>query len=242
MKTILNLLFLCLSIILNGQDTIYFDRNWNEVNFTQNAYRYKVLEICQDDNERTIEKVFFQTGQPISEKHYKPYVDRVYDGKRIEWYQNGQLHMDIDYKEGVLHGDLITFWENGQPKRKDRYINGELIEGQVLNSDGQETIHYNFKIYPEFPGGVDRLLQFLSANLRYPKKERKRNIEGRVLVNFVVERDGTITNVRIIESVSKGLDREAIRVVKRLPNFEPGMEDGLKVRFQYNLPVMFRLK
>jgi periplasmic protein TonB len=150
--------------------------------------------------------------------------------------------MDIDYKEGVLHGDLITFWENGQPKRKDRYINGELIEGQVLNSDGQETIHYNFKIYPEFPGGVDRLLQFLSANLRYPKKERKRNIEGRVLVNFVVERDGTITNVRIIESVSKGLDREAIRVVKRLPNFEPGMEDGLKVRFQYNLPVMFRLK
>lgn len=107
-------LFLLILIFANsqisGQDTIFFDQNRNEVNSFFAARRYTVLEKCEVDNERTIEKTFFKSGQLISEKHYKPYDERVLDGKRIEWHENGQLHMDIEYKEGELHGYLLTFW------------------------------------------------------------------------------------------------------------------------------------
>jgi TonB family protein len=240
MKTTLPLIFIFLTLSLSGQDTIFYDINKNEVTSLHASNSYKVLEQCQADTEKTIEKQFHKSGQQISEIHYKPYEDKVYDGKRIQWYENGQLHMDIDYKEGALHGDLFTFWENGQPKRRDKYFEGELIEGQVWNSDGKEALYYSFLIHPEFPGGIDKLFQFLSSNLQYPRKEFMLGIEGKVIVNFTVDEDGAITKVRIKESVSKGIDNEAMRVVKKFPNFMPGMEDGLRISFQYNLPVWFR--
>lgn len=84
-------------------------------------------------------------------------------------------------------------------------------------------------------------MQFLSANLKYPITERIRGLEGRVVVNFIVEKDGSVSNARVVESISKRLDREAIRVVKKMPTFQPGMEDGLNVRFTYNLPIWFKL-
>jgi TonB family protein len=94
---------------------------------------------------------------------------------------------------------------------------------------------------PEFPGGDKALIQFLQQNIRYPDYERILAIEGKVFLKFVVMEDGSVNDVRVVRGTSKGLDEEALRVVKKLPNFKPGKQQGKLVRVYFNLPVVYKL-
>ncbi len=94
---------------------------------------------------------------------------------------------------------------------------------------------------PEFPGGQAALMQYLQSNLRYPTMAREAGIQGTVFVTFVVERDGSITDVRVLRGVGGGLDEEAIRVVRNMPAWTPGRQRGQAVRVQFNLPIRFVL-
>jgi periplasmic protein TonB len=94
---------------------------------------------------------------------------------------------------------------------------------------------------PEFPGGETARQQFLSDNLRYPQMAREAGIQGTVFVTFVVEIDGSVTDVRIVRGIGGGCDEEAVRVVKMMPNWEPGRQRGQPVRVQFVMPIRFRL-
>ncbi|MDE6716934.1 MAG: energy transducer TonB, partial [Muribaculaceae bacterium] len=93
----------------------------------------------------------------------------------------------------------------------------------------------------EFPGGMGALMKWLSNNIRYPEAAAQNDIQGRVIVKFVVERDGSIGNVTVVKGVDKDLDKEAIRVVKKMPKWQPGKNNGVAVRSYFNLPVTFKL-
>ena len=95
---------------------------------------------------------------------------------------------------------------------------------------------------PHFPGGPAALQAFLSSNTKYPVVAQENGVQGRVTVSFVVERDGSITDVRVVRSVDPSLDREASRVVKSMPRWSPGKQNGSTVRVKYTVPVVFRLK
>ena len=95
---------------------------------------------------------------------------------------------------------------------------------------------------PEFPGGIQELMSFLSKNIKYPKAAQKNGIQGRVIVQFVVEKDGTPTEFKVMRSVDPDLDAEALRVMKEMPKWKPGMQKGQVVRVKYTLPVTFRLQ
>ena len=94
---------------------------------------------------------------------------------------------------------------------------------------------------PEYPGGNDARVKFLVENVKYPEEARKNGISGTVYVSFVVEKDGEITNVKILRGVDELLDNEALRVVKMMPAYEPGMQRGKPVRVQFTLPIQFNL-
>lgn len=94
---------------------------------------------------------------------------------------------------------------------------------------------------PEFPGGTEELYKFLGENIKYPTQARENGISGKVFVNFVVEPSGAITNVKLLRGISGGCDEEAIRVVKMLPRWKPGKQNGKAVRVSFNLPVNFQL-
>ncbi len=94
---------------------------------------------------------------------------------------------------------------------------------------------------PEFPGGDEAIVKFLSQNIVYPKYEQDHNIEGKVLLRFVVMEDGHVDSVTVVRGVSTNLDNEAVRVVKMLPKFKPGMQQGKAVRTFFNLPVSYHL-
>jgi TonB family protein len=95
---------------------------------------------------------------------------------------------------------------------------------------------------PTFPAGQEAMMQYLSSNIRYPKDAQENNIQGRVVVQFVVNEDGKIRDVKVLRGVGGGLDQEAMRVVKEMPNWIPGKQNGKPVAVQYTLPVQFQLK
>ena len=94
---------------------------------------------------------------------------------------------------------------------------------------------------PKFPGGNKALMDYLSKNVKYPKVAEQLAIQGRVIMAFVVEEDGTITNVKVVRGVHPSLDKEAIRVVEAMPKWIPGKQNGQYVRVKYNYPVTFKL-
>lgn len=107
------------------------------------------------------------------------------------------------------------------------------IDGEVIYTEPDEM--------PQFPGGLNGLMEFLSSNIVYPPVAAENNVQGKVLVQFVVEKDGSVGEVKILRSVEVNLDYEAIRLCKLLPKFKPGLVDGKPVRVWYTLPINFLL-
>ena len=95
---------------------------------------------------------------------------------------------------------------------------------------------------PSFPGGPNALFEYLSKNIKYPVFEEKERQQGRVIVKFVVDTDGTVTNVKVAKSVNSLLDAEAIRVTKAMPRWIPGKKNGEAVPVEYTIPITFHLQ
>ena len=92
-----------------------------------------------------------------------------------------------------------------------------------------------------YPGGIPALMDFLNENIKYPEQAEREGIEGRVVAGFVVERDGSVSNIEILKSVHPLLDAEVVRVLSLMPNWIPGRQNGQPVRVKYSLPITFRL-
>ena len=97
------------------------------------------------------------------------------------------------------------------------------------------------EVMPQFPGGQIAMLQYLMKNIKYPEQAVKEGIQGRVTVRFIVEKDGSISDVKPVLSVHPLLNKEAVRVVESMPKWTPGKQNGKPVRVRFNLPVMFKL-
>lgn len=95
--------------------------------------------------------------------------------------------------------------------------------------------------YASFPGGTEKMSEFLSKNLRYPAPAQRANVSGKVFLSFVVDRTGRISDVELIKGIGFGCDEEAIRVVNLMPNWSPGKQSGRAVKSRFNLPIVFRL-
>jgi protein TonB len=117
------------------------------------------------------------------------------------------------------------------------YVN-ELPEEEYV----EEEIFTIVEKMPAFPGGVEALFNYLGQNIEYPDMAKDARVEGKVYITFVVDRDGSIADVKVLRGIGGGCDEEAIRVVKGMPKWEPGEQRGKSVRVQYNLPINFVLK
>ena len=95
---------------------------------------------------------------------------------------------------------------------------------------------------PAFPGGEDKLIEFVSKNVEYPQEAKEKGVQGRVFVGFVVEKDGSVGNVTLLRGIGHGCDEEAVRVVKMLPKWRPGRHNGEIVRVSYQIPIFFKLE
>lgn len=110
------------------------------------------------------------------------------------------------------------------------------------DSTAKEEVFMVAEQMPEYPGGMKEMLKFLQENVKYPENAMKNNVQGRVIVQFVVEKDGTPTEFKVLRSVDSDLDAEALRVMKAMPKWKPGMQKGQVVRVKFTVPVSFKLQ
>ena len=116
-----------------------------------------------------------------------------------------------------------------------------LVLFYVPSIFAQDEIFTYVETTPEFPGGLSEMYVFLGKNMKYPTKAMDNNIQGTVKLSFVVEKNGEITDVKVLNGIGSGCDKEAVRVVQLMPNWSPGFQRGKAVRVQYTLPLTFQL-
>jgi protein TonB len=145
----------------------------------------------------------------------------------------------IFYTAGVLILCSVSYAQQSDPT--DSTGKYDLIYGTMP----EDSVKYVFKKIdqlPQFPKGNEGMLSYLSGNIHYPSKARKKNIQGKVIITFVVDKEGSIVDPRVIRSVDRGIDEEAMRVVKGMPKWKPGLLNGRPVKVLYHLPVSFKLE
>ena len=114
----------------------------------------------------------------------------------------------------------------------------DIIEDEIV----EEVPFIIVENMPTFPGGEKKMLEYVAKNVKYPQLAKEVGTQGRVFVSFVVEKDGSITNVTILRGIGSGCDEEAMRVVKSMPKWNPGLQCGRAVRVSCNLPINFKLQ
>lgn len=132
---------------------------------------------------------------------------------------------------------IVDMGDNAD-KAQEEFVPVEIEEEVVVE---EEEIFQVVEEEPEFPGGMEALYKYLGESIKYPQLAKENNIEGKVYVTFVVEKDGSIANPRILRDIGGGCGNEAIRVVKAMPKWKAGKQRGKNVRVQFNLPVSFKL-
>lgn len=144
----------------------------------------------------------------------------------------------VDDKANVEETVIANTEDVGQ-KVEVKYV----VPTQVVEEEPEEqTIFEVVENMPDFPGGMPALMQYLAKNIKYPTIAQENGTQGRVIVQFVVNKDGSIVDPKVVRSVDPYLDKEAIRVISTMPKWKPGMQRGKPVRVKYTVPVMFRLQ
>ena len=122
----------------------------------------------------------------------------------------------------------------GCAAEKEPLITSPLSHGVIIEPKIPE------EVYPKFPGGTEKMFEFINENLRWPDTEA--DVQGRVIVLFTVEKDGSLSDIKVAKSLDPLFDKEAVRVVKSMPKWKPGMDNGEPIRVRYSVPVTFQLK
>ena len=140
---------------------------------------------------------------------------------------------DADVQESTIQASDDT-----QQAVEVKYTPVEVEEEEVE----EQQIFQVVEEMPEFPGGMGECMKFLSKNIKYPTISQENGVQGRVIVQFVVNRDGSIVDPVVVRGVDPYLDKEALRVISMMPKWKPGKQRGKAVRVKYTVPVMFRLQ
>ncbi|WP_139921815.1 energy transducer TonB [Hymenobacter sp. DG01] len=241
----------------------YFNKQ-GDIQPTAEGASYSEETELKEGNAATV-RTFYISGKPRSVIFYEDLARHMVHGISEGWHENGnlswhsemqhgkpsgpyrnhypsgQLHYEQNYADGKRQGELVVYYPDGRLKRREIYADNQRVNGTCYNPQGQEMPCYEFEVMPSFPGGQQALLQYIGQNTRYPGKALRRGVEGKVFVKFVVDTTGVVSNVRIDKGVDPLLDTEAVHVVKNLPRFEPGRQDGRPVPVYFTVPITFSI-
>lgn len=177
----------------------------------------RVVEVIEEEMVEITKQE--QKPQPVEVPKQTTVLQIVEDDVEVE--DEIEINADVDQNEVI-----------------EEYIAPEIEEEEVV----EQEIFIIVESMPEFPGGQLKMMEYIAKNIKYPQIARESGIQGRVFVSFVVEPDGSISNVKIMRGIGGGCDEEAVRVVQSMPKWTPGKQRGKTVRVSFNLPVNFKLQ
>lgn len=202
----------------------------------------QVEETPEEDDE--IEEQKFEQPEVVVPEEVLATVQvtqiAIVDADKVK---NAVMDMETQQEDNTARG--VVNQEGSDDADKFKAVQEQVVVKEPepeVQKPKEEQIFIAVEQPAEFPGGMAALMRWLNNNMRYPEAAQQNDIQGRVIVNFVVEKDGSIANVKIAKGVDKDLDREALRVVKKMPKWQPGKNNGVAVRSYFNLPVIFRLQ
>lgn len=140
-----------------------------------------------------------------------------------------EVEDEIDINAEVSQEEIIEEYVYEAPEIEEE----EIVEAEIFTVVEQ---------MPEFPGGAAEMTRFIQKNIKYPMMARESDIQGRVYINFVVEPDGSVSNVTVMRGIGGGCDEEAVRIVNMMPKWNPGKQRGVAVRCSFTVPIVFRLQ
>ena len=147
----------------------------------------------------------------------------------------------VPVKKGNKAGTIKLGKQEIKVEKAEPATQTEIEQKESVEGIHQETFDV-VENMPQFPGGPSKLFEFLAQNVNYPTEAEKANIQGRVIATFVVEKDGSISNAKVVKSIDPSLDAEALRVINAMPNWLPGKQNGKEVRVKYTVPISFHLQ
>ena len=187
-------------------------------------------EVIKVEPEKVVEKVksSIKFTAPVIKKDNEVKDDEEIDLQKVENTNTTIGAFDVQGNDEV-GGEVL--------KAKE-----EIAQPEPPKHEEENKVFDVVEQMPSFPGGMPALMQWLSQNIKYPVIAAENGVQGRVIVQFVVEKDGSVTDVHVAKSVDPSLDKEATRVVKAMPKWNPGKQNGSAVRVKYTVPVMFKLQ
>lgn len=159
-----------------------------------------------------------------------------------KWIEYDDKFENIEEEGAVLNGNKDSLWTTYNGKilvNRHMYHKGDLLPSLNVDELGHKLPEP--EVMPEFPGGIEAFKTFISSNMRYPAVARENGTQGKLLVDFVVESDGTITDVRVRRGIGDGCDEESMRVVMLMPKWKPGIRNGKTARVAFTVPMVFGL-
>ena len=151
-----------------------------------------------------------------------------------------ELTEEGDYKDGFKEGVWKGSYNSGKSSYEETYQLNKLISG-TNTTDGKTYTYTMILVAPQFKGGINQFYKYIGNAIRYPKDAVISNVTGKVVLSFVIQKDGNITDILVIKSVHPSVDAEAIRVIKASPKWIPALERGLPVKIKYTIPIKFSL-
>lgn len=192
----------------------------------------------------------FHYNKALSKKKYKGYtIDNFWDrnGKQTITNGNGSYEFKKDsilrkgfYKNGKRHGKWIGY-NNDRKLYEEYYKDGKIKEGKSWDKTGKIYKYKQAFIQPRYKKGQESIRKHLIKNFNIPKYAYENNISGRILLSFTVEKNGSLSNIEVARSVCKPADNEAIRVLKLMKKWKPGVSRGQKVKSKFTLPISYKL-
>ena len=219
---------------------IYFCSNWNSSSSTSEneiGTDTLLLDSVAADSAAVYEVEAAKKAAEEAAKKAKEAAERVEKDKKAK------EEVRLKQKEITQTANATSTQIKSNPIKESK----EPVKPVVKNGSPAVTVETT-KVYdvveemPYFPGGPAKLFEYLSQNIHYPLVAEENGVQGRVIVTFVVERDGSITDVKVVKSVDPSLDKEAVRLIKSMPKWKPGKQNGSAVRVKYTTPVTFRLQ
>lgn len=193
--------------------------------FEWKKYDIQKVEIEQRQDIEVMEEIVLQTEQ--KEKTPPP--------KQI---QASTTILNVVKNDIEIETEIIIDVEVDEDLEIEEYVPIEIEEEEIV----EEEIFLIVEDQASFPGGEAKLYEFIRNNVKYPELAKETGIEGTVFVQFVVEKDGTLSNVQALRKIGGGCDEEAIRVVKSMPKWKPGSQRGRNVRCSFTIPIKFTLQ
>jgi len=200
-------------------------------------------------------KKFFNHFRKVILKSSYTQISKDVEKNVIETtYRRSPLQADLKENLNNFYRIKLLNYHHNQTRENNRKQHVEIVEDEVeiedteadeeilvIEEEDDDDFHTIVENMPEFPGGDLALMKYLQRNIRYPSVAKEYNITGKVYVNYIVDKKGYVTNVKIVRGVDKSLDAEALRVVKSLPKYKPGKQRGKPVRVQFTIPINFTL-